>query len=93
MFLQGFFPPDPCSPMRFFMREMQVSSEDLAAIQLLTDRFTLREDHVQRLLELAAGDRVLVESALLVAREMGYQPFEGAHQYIVDVLRLPSQQQ
>ncbi|MFT5086200.1 MAG: hypothetical protein ACI906_001713 [Candidatus Latescibacterota bacterium] len=79
--------------MRFLMRETLISPEDLAAIQLLTDRFTLREDHVQRLLALAAGDRVLVESALLVAREMGYQSFEGAHQYIVDVLRLPKQQQ
>jgi hypothetical protein len=75
------------------MPETLISPEDLVALQLLTDRFTLREDHVLRLLKLAAGDQVLVESALLVAREMGYQPFEGAHQYIVDVLRLPNQQQ
>ena len=64
------------------MPETLISPEDLVALQLLTDRFTLREDHVLRLLKLAAGDQVLVESALLVAREMGYQPFEGAHQYL-----------
>lgn len=70
------------------MLDTSISPENLESIQLLTDRFTLRPDHAYSLLELAAGDRVLVESALLVAREMGYQPFEGAQQYITDVLHL-----
>ncbi len=73
------------------MSDALISPKNLEAIQLLIDRFALRPDHAHSLLELAAGDRVLVESALLVAREMGYQPFEGAQQYITDVLHLPTE--
>ncbi len=68
------------------MLDTGITPEDTDAIQLLTDRFALRPDHVQQLLDLALGDRLLVESALLVARELGNQPYEGAHKYIVDVL-------
>ena len=70
------------------MTDTLISPEHSEAIQSLIDRFTLRSDDANNLLKLAAGDRVLVESALLVAREMGYQPFEGAQQYITDVLHL-----
>ena len=79
--------PSPYSPKRFSMLDTGIKPEDTDAIQLLTDRFALRPNHVQQLLDLALGDRLLVESALVVAREMGNPPYEGAHQYIVDVLR------
>lgn len=67
-----------------------LAPEDVEAIELLVGKFALRSNDARALLALASGDQVLAESALLVAREMGYDPFEGAHNYIVDVLRLPT---
>jgi hypothetical protein len=68
-----------------------LAPEDLEAIELLAGKFALRPERVRHLLELASGDQVLAESALLVAREMGYEPYVGAHNYIVDILQLPTE--
>ena len=73
------------------MSPAHFASEAVEAIELLVGKFALRPHDARALLELASGDQVLAESALLVAREMGYDPFEGAHNYIVDILRLPTQ--
>ena len=73
------------------MSTAQLAPEELEAIELLVGKFALRPKDARALLILASGNQVLAESALLVAHEMGYRPFEGAHNYIVDVLRLPTQ--
>lgn len=73
------------------MSPAHIAPQDLEAIEFLVGKFALRPENARTLLELASGDQVLAESALLVAREMGYEPFEGAHNYIVDILRLPAE--
>lgn len=73
------------------MSPAHIAPLDLEAIEFLVGKFALRPENARTLLELASGDQVLAESALLVAREMGYEPFEGAHNYIVDILRLPAE--
>ena len=72
------------------MSPAQIAPQDVEAIEFLAGKFSLHPEHARTLLELASGDHVFAESALLVAREMGYEPFEGARNYIVDILRLPS---
>jgi hypothetical protein len=67
-----------------------LQDEHLTAVQLLTDRFAMRSDDVQKLLELASGNQLLVESALLVAKELGGSPYEKAQRYLHDVLQPPS---
>ena len=59
---------------------------DWQAMDLLTDQFSLCPENMQNLLKLASGDQVVVESALLVAGELGRVPYEGARQYLQDVL-------
>ena len=59
---------------------------DWQAINMLTDRFSLCPEHTLNLLELASGDQFIVESALLVARELDGAPYEGARQYLEDIL-------
>ncbi len=59
---------------------------DSQAINMLTDRFSLCPEHTLNLLELASGDQGLVESALLVARGLGGALYEGAWQYLQDIL-------
>lgn len=61
----------------------------MEAIEYLVGKFALSPKHARILLELARGDQVLAESALLVSREMGLESFAGARNYIVDILRLP----
>ena len=73
------------------MSPAHIAPQDLEAIEFLVGKFALRPENARTLLELASGDQVLAESALLVAREMGYEPFERAHNYIVDILRLPAE--
>ena len=73
------------------MSPAHIAPQDLEAIEFLVGKLALRPENARTLLELASGDQVLAESALLVAREMGYEPFEGAHNYIVDILRLPAE--
>ena len=73
------------------MSPAHLAPEEVEAVDLLVCKFALRPNDARALLSLASGDQVLAESALLVAHEMGYDPFEGAHNYIVDVLRLPTQ--
>ena len=73
------------------MSPAHVAPQDLEAIEFLVGKFALRPENARTLLELASGDQVLAESALLVAREMGYEPFQGAHNYIVNILRLPAE--
>ena len=73
------------------MSSITLAPEEVAAIELLVDRFALPPDRIQALLELSNGDHILAESALLVASEMGYDPFAGAHNYIVDILHLPDE--
>jgi hypothetical protein len=73
------------------MSPAHIAPQDLEAIEFLVGKFALRPENARTLLELASGDQVLAESALLVAREMGYEPFEGAHNYIVNILRLPAE--
>ena len=80
----------PRHTRRGLMSPARLAPKDEEAIELLVGKFTLRSNHARTLLELASGDQVLAESALLVAREMGYDLFEGAHNYIVDILRLPA---
>ena len=53
---------------------------------MLTDRFSLCPEHALNLLELASGDQVIVESAHLVGRELGGTPYEGARQYLQNIL-------
>ena len=72
------------------MSPAHLAPKDEDAIELLVGKFTLRPNDARTLLKLAGGDQVLAESALLVAREMGYDLFEGAHNYMVDILRLPT---
>lgn len=69
------------------MADDTIDRTDWEAVQLLTDRFSLCPDHVQNLLNLASGNQVIVESALLVARELGGPPYEGAKRYLKDVLQ------
>lgn len=73
------------------MSPAHIAPQDLEAIEFLVGKFALRPENARTLLELASGDQVLAESALLVAREMGYEPFEAAHNHIVDILRLPAE--
>ena len=73
------------------MSPAHLATEEVEAVELLVGKFALRPNDARTLLSLASGDQVLAESALLVAHEMGYDPFKGAHNYIVDVLRLPTQ--
>ena len=80
----------PRHTRRDLMSPAHLAPKDEDAIELLVGKFTLRPNHARTLLELASGDQVLAESALLVAHEMGYDLFEGAHNYIVDILRLPA---
>jgi hypothetical protein len=72
------------------MSPAHIAPQDVEAIEFLVGKFALLPEHAHTLLELASGDQVLAESALLVAREMGYESFAGARNYIVDILRLPS---
>ena len=53
------------------MAEENMDEADWKAIDMLTDRFSLCPEHTLNLLELASGDQVIVESALLVPRELG----------------------
>tara|TARA_B100000029_G_scaffold320897_1_gene313285 strand:- start:322 stop:564 length:243 start_codon:yes stop_codon:yes gene_type:complete len=73
------------------MSSITLAPEEVAAIELLVGKFSLPPDRIQALLELSNGDHILTESALLVASEMGYDPFAGAHNYIVDILHLPDE--
>ena len=73
------------------MSPAHIAPQDVEAIEFLVGEFALRPEHARILLELASGDQVLAESALLVAREMDYEPFAGAHNYIVEILRLPAE--
>jgi len=68
------------------MAEETLDEADWQAFDTLTDRFSLCPEHLQNLLELASGNHVIVESALLVAQELGGAPYEGARQYLRDVL-------
>ena len=73
------------------MSPAHIAPQDMEAIEFLAGKFSLHPEHARRLLELASGDHVFAESALLVAREMGYESYEGARNYIVDILRLPTE--
>ena len=73
------------------MNLAQIAPQDVEAIEFLADNFALSPEHARDLLNLASGDRVIAESALLVAREMGYESFAGACNYIIDILRLPAE--
>ena len=73
------------------MSPARIAPQDVEAIEFLVVKFSLLPEHARTLLELASGDQVFAESALLVAREMGYESFEGARNYIVDILRLPTE--
>ena len=55
-----------------------INETDRQAIHMLTDRFSLCPEHIQNLLKIASGDQVIVESDLLIARELGGSPYEGA---------------
>ena len=77
--------------LRVLMSSITLVPEEVAAIELLVGKFSLPPDRIQALLELSNGDHILTESALLVASEMGYDPFAGAHNYIVDILHLPDE--
>ena len=68
------------------MAEEKVDETDWKAVNMLTGRFSLCSEHIQDLLELAAGDQVIVESALLVLRELGGGPCERTRQYLQDAL-------
>ena len=68
------------------MAEEKVDETDWKAVNMLTDRFSPCPDHIQDLLELAARDQVIVESAPLVMRELGEDPREGTRQYLQDAL-------
>tara|TARA_Y100001934_G_C11882809_1_gene553924 strand:+ start:323 stop:568 length:246 start_codon:yes stop_codon:yes gene_type:complete len=68
------------------MAEETLDEADWQAFNTLTDRFSLCPEHLQNLLNLASGNQVIVESALLVAQELGGSPYEGARQYLSDVL-------
>ena len=68
------------------MAEETLNEADWQAFNTLTDRFSLCPEHLQNLLNLASGNQVIVESALLVAQELGGSPYEGARRYLRDVL-------
>ena len=68
------------------MATENMEEADWQAINMLTDRFSLCRNTLLNLLELASGDQVIVESAPLVARELGGAPYEGARQYLQDIL-------
>ena len=70
------------------MATKNMNEADWQAINMLTDRFSLCPEHALNLLELASGNQVIVESALLVARELGGTPYEGARQYLQNILEL-----
>ena len=72
------------------MSPAHIAPQDVEAIEFLVGKFALLPENARTLLEMASGDQVLAERALLVAREMGYESFAGARNYIVDILRLPS---
>ena len=63
-----------------------MEAADWQAINMLTDRFSLCPKHTLNLLEFASRVQVIVESALLVARELGGTPYEGPQQYLQDIL-------
>ena len=73
------------------MDPAHIAPQDVEAIEFLVGNFALPPEHAHALLDLAGGDQVLAESALLVAHEMGYESFAGASNYIVDILRLPTE--
>ena len=50
------------------------------------DRFSLCPEHVRNLLELASGNQVIIESSILVVGELGGTSYEGARQYLQEVL-------
>ena len=53
---------------------------------MLTDRFSLCPGHTLSLLGFVSGNQAIVESALIVARELGGIPNEGNRQYLQDIL-------
>ena len=70
------------------MTTENMEEADWQAINMLTDQFSLCQEHTLNLLEFASGDQVIVESVLLVARKLGGTPYESARQYLQDILQL-----